>query len=75
MFGCAGSLLLSGLFSSCGEGGYSLVPVCGLLIAVTSLLAVHRFQGVRAAGVAALRLGSGSAQALEHRLDSRGTRA
>ena len=36
VFGCAGSLLLCGLFSSCR--GYSLVMVGGLLIVVPSLM-------------------------------------
>ena len=34
--------MLHGLFSSYGEGGYSLVVVHALLIAVTSLVAEHR---------------------------------
>ena len=39
IYGCAGSLLLLGPFSSCGErGGYSLVVVHRLLIAVVSLV-------------------------------------
>ena len=29
-------------FSSCGEGGFSLVVVCRLLIAVASLVVEHR---------------------------------
>ena len=33
-------------FSSCGEWGCSLVEVCGLLIAVPSVVAEHRLQGV-----------------------------
>ena len=32
------------LFSSCSERGCSLVAACGLLIALTSLLAEHRLQ-------------------------------
>ena len=39
IFRCAGPALLHGLFSSCGKGGYSLVLVCGLLIAVASAIA------------------------------------
>ena len=35
----AGSSLLHGLISSCGEGGSSLLMVCGFLIAVASLAA------------------------------------
>ena len=43
IFGCAGSLLLHGLFSSCGERGLFLVAVHKLLIAVDFLAAEHRF--------------------------------
>ena len=32
----------AGAFSSCGEWGLLLVVVCGLLIAVASLVAEHR---------------------------------
>ena len=39
VFGCAASLLLLGLSSSCGEGGSSLVSGCRLLIAAASLVA------------------------------------
>ena len=44
-FGCTGSLLLHGglLQLQQVEGGYSLVVVCGLLIAVSSLIAEHGF--------------------------------
>ena len=38
--GCAG--LLRGLFSSCGERGYSLVSIHGLLIVVASFAVEHR---------------------------------
>ena len=44
IFGCAGSSLPCGLFSGCGQWGYSLVVVCGLLIAVASLVTEHRLQ-------------------------------
>ena len=37
IFGCAGSLLLHGLFSSCGERGLFLLAVHKLLIAVDFL--------------------------------------
>ena len=37
-FGCAGSLLLHGFFSSCGNEVYSLLVVHGLLIAVASFV-------------------------------------
>ena len=43
LFGCAGSSLLSaGLSLAAVSGGYSLVAVCGLLIAAASLVAEHR---------------------------------
>ena len=38
LFGCAGSSLLPGLSSSCGEWGYSQVVGHGFLIAVASLV-------------------------------------
>ena len=38
IFGCAGSSLLRGLFSSFGEWELLFVVVCGLLIVVTSLI-------------------------------------
>ena len=44
IFGCAGSSLLHRLFSSCSEWGLLFVEVCGLLIAVASLVADHGLQ-------------------------------
>ena len=41
IFGCAGSSLLHGVFSSCGGQGYSLVVMHRLLIAVGSLVVEH----------------------------------
>ena len=41
ILGCAGSSLPRRLFSSCGEWGLLFVEVCGLLLAVPSLLAEH----------------------------------
>ena len=41
IFGCVGSLLLRAGFSSCGERGLLFVAVCGLLIAVDTLVAEH----------------------------------
>ena len=41
IFGCVGSLLLRGAFSSCGEQGLLFVAVRGLLIAVASLVVEH----------------------------------
>ena len=44
IFGCAGSLLLHGYFSSCSEGGgYSPVVVFRLLMAVASFVAEREF--------------------------------
>ena len=43
IFGCAGSLLLCGLFSSCSEWGLLLVAAGGLLIAVASLVVERGF--------------------------------
>ena len=45
IFGCAGSLLLQGLFSSCSDRGYSLFAVRGFLTEVASLVAEHRLEG------------------------------
>ena len=42
IFGCGASLLLHGLFSSCGELAYSLVAIHRLLVAAASLTAEHR---------------------------------
>ena len=70
IFDCAGSLLLGGVFSSCGQaGGYSVVAVQGLLIVVLLLL---RSMGSRACGEAHM-CGSCSSQALEHSLSSCGS--
>ena len=62
-------------FSSCGDGGSSLVAVPRLLIVVASLVAEHRLWGPQASAVAAPGLSSCSSPALEHRLSSYGTRA
>ena len=44
MYVCVGSsLLCAGFFSSCGEQGLLFVAVHGLLTAVASLVAEHRF--------------------------------
>ena len=42
IFGCVGSSLLSGAFSSCGERGLLFVAERRLLIALASLVAEHR---------------------------------
>ena len=41
-FGCAGSSLLHGLFSSCGKQSYSLVAIHRFLVAVASLIVGSR---------------------------------
>ena len=46
MFGCAGSSLLCRLFLVAASGGFSVVAVCSLLIAVASLVE-HRLQAHR----------------------------
>ena len=55
--------------------GYSLVAVPGLLIALASLVAEHRLQGMQAPGVVAQGLSSRGSWALEHRLSSCGAQA
>ena len=42
IWGCAGSLLLGRLFSSCSEQGLLSLMMHGLLIVVASLVAEHR---------------------------------
>jgi len=54
------------------SGGYSLIVVCELLIAVAPLVAEHRPGGVQASVVVACRVSSCSQKALERRLDSWG---
>ena len=51
--GFAGSSLLHGLFSSCGDQGLFFIEVCGLLTVGASLAAEHWFKGMKASGVAA----------------------
>ena len=48
IFGCAGFLLLKGLFSSCSEQGLLFIAVHGLLIAVASLVTEHGLWGLQA---------------------------
>ena len=50
------------------KGSYSLVAVHGLLIAVASLVAEDRLEGMQASVVSARGLSSCGSQALEHRL-------
>ena len=52
--------------------GYSEFAVCGLLVAVASLVSEHRLQGTRASAAVARGLSSCGSQALEHRLNSCG---
>ena len=70
---CWSSLLL-GLSLVVVSGGYSLVVLHGLLIAVASLVAEHRLQGAWAS-VVVRGLSSCGSQALEHRLCSCGAQA
>ena len=72
IFGCAGSLLLGGLFSSCGEWG--LLCSCSVqALAVEAFLVAERgLQGTWASVVLACGLSSCSSQALEHQLSSCG---
>ena len=73
-FGCAGSSLLrSGFFLVLKTGSYSLVALCGLLIAVTSLVVGHGLQGAWASLFAACRLSICGSRARAHRLNSCGT--
>ena len=48
IFGCAESLLLHGLFFSCGELGLLFIAVGELLIAGISLVVGLRLQGIPA---------------------------
>ena len=57
------------------EWGLLFVAVCGLLIAVASLVAEHGLLGMRASVVAACRLSSCGLPALENRLSSCGAGA
>ena len=54
-------------FSSCGEQGLLSVAVCGLLIAVTSLVVERRFEGAWTSAVAAYGLSSCGSWTLKHR--------
>ena len=62
-------------FSSCGEWGLLFIVVCGLLIAVASLVVKHRLQVRGLQQLAARKLRSCGSRALERRLSSCGTRA
>ena len=62
-------------FSSCGERGLLFIAVCGLLIAVASLVVEHGLKGARASAVVACGLSSRGSRAPECRLSSCGARA
>ena len=62
-----------GLFSSCEDWGYSLVAVCGPLIAVASLVVEHGLQGAWASVFAACGHSICGSRGPEHRLSSCGT--
>ena len=68
IFGCAGSLLLCCLFLVVASRGYSLVAVCGLLIAVASLVAQHGLWGMWISVVVARGLNSCVSWVLEYKL-------
>ena len=63
IFGCAGSLLLLGLFSSCSERGLLSRAVCRLLILAASLAVEHGLSVARASVVTAHGLSGGGSQA------------
>ena len=78
IYGCAGSSLpLWGFSLVEASRGYLLssLVVLALLIGVASLIVEHGLLGVRASVVAARSLSSCGSWALEHRLNSGGTRA
>jgi len=54
--GCAGFSLLQGFSLVVASGGYSLIVVHKLLIAVASLVAEHRLQGTQASVVGCMYL-------------------
>ena len=75
IFGCAGSPLLRGLFSSCGKGGHSLVALPSF-----SLLGLLLLQSTGSGSCGLLfaathGLSSCGSWALEHRLNHRGSQA
>ena len=75
IFDCTGSSLLLGLFLVVASRGSTLVAVRGLLIALAFLAVEHTLQGTLNSLDVACGLGSCSSRALEHRLNSCGTRA
>ena len=65
IFGCARSLLLCGLFSSCSKWGSLFVAVHSLFVQVASTVAEHGLQGEWASGVAIHGLSNCGLRALE----------
>ena len=63
---CFSIYLFLAVLSFCCYTGFSLVAVHKLLIAVTSTVAEHGFQGTRASVVVARGLSGWGSQALEH---------
>ena len=73
IFGCAGSSLLHGLFSNCGEWRLLFPEVRSLLTAVASFVVELRLPGVWASVALAHEFSRCKSQAREHRLNSCGT--
>ena len=72
IFGCAGSLLLGGLFSSCGEWGLLCSCSVQALDVEAFLVAERGLQGTWASVVLACGRSSCGSQAVEHQLSSCG---
>ena len=70
--GALGLVAARGLSLVAASGGYSLVLVCGFLIAAASLLAEHRFYGLQASVIAARGLSSCDSRARKCRLGNCG---
>ena len=70
IFGCAGSSLLHGLFSSCGE--QELVSICSVWVFYCGDFSCCRALALGTCAPLVVARSCGS-QALEHRLSSRGT--
>ena len=66
--GCAGSPLLCGLLSRCGEQSYSPAAVCRLLIVGAPLVAEHKVQDAQASAAATQRVQSTGSAAVAHGL-------
>ena len=70
--GALGLVAVHGLSLVAASGGYSLVLVCGFLIAAASLVAEHGFYGLQASVIAALGLSSCDSRARKCRLGNWG---